>query len=373
MPGVIDAIPDDAAIAPIKAVLRNLVDGHKPAGGIAAVLYGRVIADDQALLAALRNVEQAYEFYDLGRLLADIRTAMRLMRQIRPELVERLRQRISDRVSDGRGATGRCQVGHRDHEKRRLLLAVIGAGDRRQWSASVGGSILGAVCSPCGPRKDVCRIQRGSRHGMAAHCRSSGELVVACSGGGEDSAIEMRIISGYYLNQPAEIMALKPASDQAVADAVLEPGRAYRQAAMIQPDAETFQKWWAWAQRVDLPVKQKEDIAKQWQRSRPRDVLPLVILSSLAESRALSLAIKRLGEAETIDSLNQQVRQARVRLTMSITWRHFADGKAHLVEKDLAELEALPGMGEGDRVPCWNRCAASGTGARGSNGGGRLI
>ena len=44
------------------------------------------------------------------------------------------------------------------------------------------------------------------------------------------------------------------------------------------------------------------------------------------------------------------MRQAHVRLTLSIAWRHFADRKPHLVEKDLAELAAMPGMAEGDRA-----------------------
>jgi hypothetical protein len=157
-------------------------------------------------------------------------------------------------------------------------------------------------------------------------------------------------ITPHYKNQKTEIARLRPASEKALIESVLGPGEAFRHAAAIRGDADTFAKWWAWAERVDLPAKQKEDVAVHWHRSRPRDVEPLVNLSALAESRnALSLALKRLAEAEAVDPLNQKVRQARVRLTLAITWRHFADGKPHLVQKDIAELAALPGMGDGDR------------------------
>ena len=73
-------------------------------------------------------------------------------------------------------------------------------------------------------------------------------------------------------------------------------------------------------------------------------------LSHLAESRgSLKLALKHLAAAEAMDAMSPQVRKERLRLTLGIAWGHFKDKKPNLVEKDLAELEAMPAMSEGDR------------------------
>ena len=97
-----------------------------------------------------------------------------------------------------------------------------------------------------------------------------------------------------------------------------------------------------------MPDRQKEDIAKLWAFKVPGDPEPLLLLMTLAESRnALKLALTNLARAEAINPLNPMVRRARLRLTMATAWRHFKDRKPHLVEKDLADLEAHVGHAGG--------------------------
>jgi hypothetical protein len=346
----LDAIPADSAIAHVAAAVRGLTEGKKPASGIAAALFSRVLASDAALRSALEKLETALDSYDLFRLQGCLRDAVRACSQSRPELLERLRQHISiacflrdvpaNEVATAMGTTAKNSYFWR-------LLAR---------AAETEGT--GATAAMYWERF----LQHGAQERMFAPASVEaatiwlhiGKLLSRLSLDELDEARRMpgvHVISGYYVDQPPEIAALRPTSDAEFATDLFEPGRPFQKAAMIRPDVETFQRWWAWAEQVDLPVKKMEDIALQWHEKRPKDAEPLLILTSLAEKRnALSLALKRLGEAEAIDPLNQQVRQARVRLTLSIAWRHFADHKPHLVQNDLAELAALPGMTEGDRA-----------------------
>lgn len=347
----LDAVPADSAVLSLATMVRSLIDGRKPPAGIARVLYQRILLDDEPLRLALEKIESALGYIDSGELRAGIREALRQCSQTRPELLERLRQHTSvacamrqvpvELVQSALGST-------RKNANFWRLMARAGVGHEPEvmtalyWERFLRHAIAEGMFAETGAE-------------AAAVWMRIAEVVAPLSleelATDRHRAGSVGRISVYYLDQPAEIVRLRPVTDQQLADFVLQPGRGFERAAKIQPDTEIFTRWWAWAKQVDLPIKQAEDIALQWRQSLPRDVQPLVILSSLAEGRdALSLALKRLTEAEAIDPLNQQVRQARLRLTLSIAWRHFADRKSHLVEKDLADLAALPGMNEGDRA-----------------------
>ena len=347
----IDAVPADASVAPGASAVRSLLDGKKPASGIGAAIYSRVLGDDQALLAAMKRLEGSFEYYDQSRLENCIRDTVRACSKARPELTDRLRTHISIACYVQDAPSG----------------AVASAMGNATRNAYFWRLLARATESRSSEAHASMFWERFLRHAM--HEQMFGESSM------EAAAVwlhiadllgrltleeldevrvflgESQMFSDYYRNQSREIAAVWTGSDASLADDVLSPGRPFQRAASIRPDAEVFQKWWRWAENVDLPPKGKEEIALEWHRGRPQESQPLLILSGLAETRnALSLALKRLGEAEAIDPLSQQVRQARVRLTLSIAWRHFADRKPHLVEKDLAELAAMPSMGEGDRA-----------------------
>ena len=155
---------------------------------------------------------------------------------------------------------------------------------------------------------------------------------------------------GYDL-QPLEIAAVAPVSDAELVKTALDVDWLFQTAMDIHPDAGTFRKWWVLASAGEKAERRLEDVAQKWHRKLPNDPEPLLLLSELAERRnALTYAIKYLAHAELIDPMNPRVRTARVRLILGVTWKHFKDGKAHLVEKDLEELEAIAGMKDGDRA-----------------------
>lgn len=348
---MLEAIPGDSAIAHVAAVLRDMIAGKKPKAGIAAVLYNKVMGDEQLLRSSLERIQSTADWYDLRGLLAGIRDAVRNCSTSRPGLLERLKQHISVW----------CMVEDVPVEEVRHVLGLT-TKNAYFWRLMARATERG------GPPSEAALFwERFLRHAVRENLFAESSM--------EAGAVWLHIadlispaslrelkfdrkfmgqeygIGSYYDDQPPEIAALRPESDRRLAETVLDAGQAFSRAMKIQPKAESFRQWLDWAGRNELADKHKEDIALQWHRGLPRDVEPLVLLSLLAESRnALSLAIKRLGEAEAVDPLNPQVRKARIRLSLSIAWRHFADGKAHLVEKDLEELTALPGMGEGDRA-----------------------
>lgn len=370
----LDAIPAESAVKPVETLVRQMLDGVKPALGIANVLYGRIAVDDRSLKSALEKIESYIDSHILDPVLSSMRDALRQCAAGRPELLDKLRRNlfvvcITEGLlpKDFMATLGRMTVDAgvwqeiaRRSDKQMPELAVAVYWERFLRHAVAEGLFsdssheaaavwlhIGKLLSPFSLRRLTQKVER-----MVGH----------------------RITDSMYHNRNIEITDLCPKSDQELLEFLTVPGQGFAQAAAIQPRTQIFDQWLRWAQRHKLPEKQQEDIAMRWHASLPRDVSPLVVLSAAAEVRnALSLAKKRITEAETIDPLNKQVRSARIRLTMAITWRHFHEHKAHLVEKDIADLRALPSMNEGDRaavvdaMTChWHSMQSNPTGAANS-------
>jgi len=347
----LDAIPADAAVARLAPVLRAMMEKTPIRGGLAAALQAGVCGDDRPLRTALEGIESAFDWKDLSRLTRSIRDAVRACATSHPELYERLRQHISvacvlqdvpvDEVVRAMGSS------RKDAYFWRLMARA---------SERDGTPPLAALYWERFLQHAVAEGMIADRSLEAAmvYLHAAGVLGgMSLAGLGEARRVlgERNLFASYYRNQSPEIAALVPRSDKQIVRDVLSPGWLFERAAEIHPAADTFRQWWAWTQEVELPDRLQENVARRWHEKHPGHPQPLLNLSMLAERRdALKLALKHLSEAEAIDSLNPQVRQARVRLTLATTWRHFRDNKPHLVQMDLADLAALPGMGEGDRA-----------------------
>lgn len=345
----LDAIPLDSAVAPVVAVVRGLVDGVKPTAGIAAALFSRVLVDDQPLLSAIGDVQSSYNSYDARPISPVIRHAIRLCSQTRPEYVEQLKRLIFiDCLSHGVSAGAITPA---------IGVMAIDAAFWRQCAQTaeiqdlVGDS---AMYWDCFRRHAIQEGQFAERSLEAgAVLLHIAELLSSLTPRElENEPLNMDAsISPLYEGQSAAISALKPKSETEWIDTVLNPGSAFRLSAEIAPHEKTFAMWLHWSRRIKLPGKGCEDIASRWHNARPSDVKPLIILCSIAEDRgALAVAMRRLAEAEKIDPLHAVVRKARLRLTLATLWRHFSDRKAHLVEKDILDLQSLPAMVEGERA-----------------------
>lgn len=346
----LDAIPQDAAVHRLVPVLTQMLEGSAPGPGLAGALQARLLRGDSSLPDALEQVERALSRLDLPGLKRSIRAALQACAAARPDQCERLRQHISVRcmveeapVEHVREATGRTL---RDAYFWRLMARAaahesdfVGAAlywDRFVRHAVSGGWFAADSLEAAVVYQEAAELLAGvPRRLLEARRRRANWF---------------NVLREYYAGQPPEIAALAPHSEQ-TATVALDPNYLFEKAAQIHPSADLFKKWWNWTIAWDLPKSGKERVLELWRQKLPRDPEPLLRLSEMAEARrALQLALKYLTAAEAIDPASPRVRKARVRLTLAVTWKHFSDGNLRLVSLDLAELEALPAMGEPDRV-----------------------
>src|SRR5665213_986526 len=349
----LEAIVPDAVVRRLASALLSLLD-ERPATaptGITAALRQRVLGDDKTLRSALNHLEASYSSRYLDDLTRAMRAAMQACSVSRPDLFERLRQHISVRsVMEDVPAD----------EVRRLMGPALK--NAYYWRlAATGSEKMGA------PFSAATYWERFLCHGVA-------EGMFAANGK-EASVIYLRIanllaempefqlsqllskptprisaMKDMYRAQPAEIAALIPTRDNVEFVKAVDPNWVFRRAAELWPDSQTFIKWRQWAEKAEVDEKQLQQLAEVWRRTLPADPQAPLLLAKLAEGRkALTLALRQLTEAEAIDAMNPEVRKARLRLTLGTTFRHFKEKKPHLIEKDLAELEAMPAMREGDR------------------------
>lgn len=347
-------IAPDAAVARLGWVLTSLVD-RAPIDTIrphAASLQAQVMGSEKSVRDALAKLEKAFESFDSTALSRSIRAALSACESFAPGLVHRLRQRISVR----------CLV---EEVPRDEALRMMGPSlhDAYFWRLSANAyerrghtqSALAAIHWERFLRHAVHEklFRADSTEAAAVYLHMANLVAEAPTDQMEEFRRRSRSetsLGAMYRGQPPAIAALAPRTDAESLNVALDPNLLFRKSAELRGDRETFTAWLAWAEREDLPSRQMQELAQLWRRMLPRDPQPLLLLSTLAESRdALKLAMKHLAEAESIDAMNPAVRKARLRLTLSTTWRHLEDKKPRLLEIDLAQLEALPAMHEGDR------------------------
>ena len=130
----------------------------------------------------------------------------------------------------------------------------------------------------------------------------------------------------------------------------LFPEKLYQRACEIDPCPEYFDRWVNLVKNKDKHQKEINKIALSWHQAFPKDSKPLILLMDLAENRnAFQKAMNYLEMAESIDSLNPNVRNAYLRLHISIAKRHLKQEKFHLIQEDFKNLAALQELQTGDR------------------------
>jgi hypothetical protein len=122
---------------------------------------------------------------------------------------------------------------------------------------------------------------------------------------------------------------------------LLSPDTLYERACRADPHAEAFQKWLNWAKKQrDWRVADR--VAELWRQSQGQDVAPLLWLMESAERRsAYQKSLKFLEEAEQLDRVNPEVREAKLRLLVASVMRHFRERKTHLATQGIGRIEAL--------------------------------
>ena len=127
----------------------------------------------------------------------------------------------------------------------------------------------------------------------------------------------------------------------------------YETACGMDPHAEAFQQWIAWAENGP-GMRVAQAAAEAWHRALPRDPRPLLRLMNYAEERsALQKALQYLSQAEKLDGLNPEVRNARLRLMLRDAIRQVKGHKMRAASKSLENLRALPQRRKRIVLPWW--------------------
>jgi hypothetical protein len=131
-------------------------------------------------------------------------------------------------------------------------------------------------------------------------------------------------------------------------DDLFSPEKLYERACQADPHPDAFQRWLNWTDKRQT-WKDADLVAELWRRIRPEDIKPLLYLMESAEKRgAYQKSLKHLAEAEELDRLNPEVRRAKLRLLFSAAIHKLKQRKTRLVMLEIARMEALPAVREGE-------------------------
>ncbi|MBI4864192.1 MAG: hypothetical protein HY815_28640, partial [Candidatus Riflebacteria bacterium] len=323
-------------------------------------LVTRVARGNQSLRDALDRLDQALSTRRSRNILRELEATVDQCRRIRPELEARLKQHVT-------------------------VLATAADVDNRRLDDVRGGP---AIKNAYYWRLAACYRERhnliGSallaweefrRHGIhEGWFPEKSDLVVELY---LRMAKQLRRfppeqvdeIQTLIVREPPNVMAVYDGQPEAVRKVgstgpkpgtvpyYLCPEELYERACALDPDPAVFSQWLQWERLRDSGSKAVDEVARAWHEARPEDSRPLLLLMESAEQRgALNKALRFLERAESIDSLSPDVRRARLRLLVASALRHLKNRKPHLLEKDLAGIEALPQAREGDRPAFWTAC-----------------
>lgn len=114
----------------------------------------------------------------------------------------------------------------------------------------------------------------------------------------------------------------------------------YEKAIDLHPLPRYFAPLVSLLKKDDRKPREIEEVLHKWHITNPHDVSPLIQLFENTEKRnTLTKSLKYLEQAEQLDRLNPQVRNARHRLVWRLIQQHLRQGKPHLVERDLRQID----------------------------------
>ena len=347
-------VDPDSAPARLIPALRTMlrVKTNERLSSAADSLVAQVCGNKVPLERALEALDSAFETRVQGKILPEIQRAMTACDVAYPELVERLRQHIFVRA---------LQL---DLPTRKVRAALGGAATKNAYFWRLYARSAESNRGPIGPL--ICALwEQFRRHAIAegwfgengsetaALYLHMAELLLGVSSETLETlqsnfAEQFSGFQAFYEDQPPAIRAVE-AKYKKRDLYFLSPSLLFERACSIDPHREAFEQWLNWA-RQESDWRVADNVAEHWHRAIPNHSEPLLYLMDSAEKRgALTKATAFLGEAEKLDGVNPEVRRAALRLLIAQTGRHLRQRKPHLVEQDLAALDALPQAQLADR------------------------
>ena len=342
--GIIDPDSPPARLIPaLRTMLRASTD--KRLTPAAESLVSQVCGSKVSFRRALQALDAALEARVQEKILTEIQRAIAACDLACPELLERLRQHISVRA---------LQL---DLPTRKVRAALGGASLKNAYFWRLYARSVESSREPIEPL--ICaQWEQFRRHAVAEgwfrekspeaaalylHMAERllelpGDLLERLS---SKFAEHFSGFQAFYEDQPPVIREVE-AKYKKVDFYFLSPSHLFERACTMDPHREAFEQWLNWA-RQESDGRAADYVAECWHRAIPNHSEPLLYLMESAEKRgALNKATAFLEEAQKLDAVNPEVRRAALRLLIAQTGRHLRQRKPHLVEQDLAALEALP-------------------------------
>jgi hypothetical protein len=347
-------IDPDSAPARLIPAMRTMLRARADERLVPAAesLVAQVCGNKVSLLRSLEALDSAFETRVQGKILQGIQRAMTACDIAYPGLVERLRQHISVRALQLELPT------------RKVRAALGGASIKSAYFWRLYAQSVESSHGPIGPV--ICALwEQFRRHAVAegwfgengpeaaALYLHMAELLLQVPVETLETlqsnfAEQFSGFQAYYEDQPPAIRAVEGKYKKRDLY-FLSPNHLFERACRIDPHREAFEQWLNWA-RQESDWRVAADVAERWHRAIPNHSQPLLYLMESAEKRgALKKATAFLEQAQKLDVVNPEVRRAALRLLVSQTGRHLRQRKPHLVEQDVAALEALPQAQVADR------------------------
>ena len=351
----LNAVDPESAPGRLVPLIRELIAGQSKAGldKSSALLAEKVIGNNKATREALQRLDAVLAANKPRKLFKAVRKAVEVCEQSCPELLDKLKQHVAIRS---------WMLGV-DAEDVNRALGGPSLKNAYFWllharAADIKGNSLWACAF----------LEEFRKHALHEGWFSEKSIEVSVIylymadllgrlPAEEFEWLQSRFkreftgFESYYHGQPESVLkALCEDNPSAVDMYFLYPARLYRLAGEIDPAADTFRQWLEWTENYTSHWKHCDAVATAWHAAIPDDTRPLLYLMKSAENRnAFKKALGYLEKAERLDGLNPDVKKARLRLLAATAIRHLKQKKTHLAQQDIAEIEALPQFGEGDR------------------------
>ena len=324
------AIPPGSAPARLVPVIEEIHGEGKPGTALTAAgeeVLSKVRGNTDVLKQAAQELDEAFgQGFDDATLLRNIRRLVSECRRTAPSHLEKLIQYV-------------------------FIRASIEEIDTIRVIATTGGS----------PQEDAAfhsmlarGLERDDQSGAACLAWNDFRKKAVEEGwfpaeGPEVAAIYLHIAGLVRNMAPWDLQEFKDLRAEKKSDIPSDTAMLYERASILDPHPAVFSQWLEWAKTRKGPGA--ENVAARWRQARPRDIEPLLFLISAFEKRnAFPTALRLLSEAEQIDSVNPEVRKARLRITSANFFKQVQKIPVPPVAtKTLAIISEMPQTQQGDR------------------------
>ncbi len=351
----IDKIDASAAVRKLGEVVRAMLRDEAPndLSKACGLLVSEILNEYSQLIDAVTALDEALEGDDDALATRCVSKALSFCRQFRPDFKTRLMQHISVRAmmcdvtpEPILAGFGKDRV-LREAYYWRLFARGLEAADDAFYACAAWEEFRRHALNEKWFTPDSAEEAAVFLHMADVIRGASDDFLEEMQ---EDFEEDFRGFGHMYQGQPDWVMRAMPTAGQRKDFYYIYPEQLFERAFSAFPTRELFTKWISYTSETSGDYRDMEKVALRWHETIPENIEPLLVLAKAADKRnAYNKALKYLDTAEELDKINPEVKWMRFRLQVSKTMRHLRDFKSNLVEKDLAELEDLPQIFDGDR------------------------